>query len=94
MAEHEPITNATGDKEVQIPEWDNAAVANQGHGNAVTAGGPANTRLRSKLDAILPPHRRYLGLSRRVFFWALVAATLALLALIIGLAAGLTAHSK
>ncbi|KAI6380612.1 hypothetical protein MCOR25_001549 [Pyricularia grisea] len=46
----------------------------------------------SRLDRILPPHRKYLGMRRRVFLIVL-AALVALLILIIGLAAGLSSRS-
>ncbi|KAK3071239.1 hypothetical protein LTR53_008990 [Teratosphaeriaceae sp. CCFEE 6253] len=84
-------------KEIQIPEWENAAVNKESH--APGEGAQRNTRVRglgfgSKLDRVLPPQKRYLGLRRKVFLVALLAGLLALLALIIGLAAGLTAGSK
>ena len=93
MAEHEPTENATDNKEIQIPEWDNAAVAKQDHSHTVIAESSHKTSLSARLGAVLPPHRRYFGLSRKVFLYALLAAILALLALIIGLAVGLTTHS-
>lgn len=48
----------------------------------------------NRLDRILPPHKRYLGRSRRTLLIALLSAFLCLLALIIGLAVGLTRKSK
>ncbi|ELQ35685.1 riboflavin aldehyde-forming enzyme [Pyricularia oryzae Y34] len=47
----------------------------------------------NRLDRILPPHRKYLGMRRRVFLIALAAAAVALLILIVGLAAGLSSRS-
>ncbi|KAK0284888.1 hypothetical protein LTR35_000223 [Friedmanniomyces endolithicus] len=96
MASTEPA-HTIPRKEIQIPEWDDAAVNKETDakdGNAQSARAPARVGLSSKLDSILPPHRRYLGLSRKVFLIALLAAILALLALVIGLAAGLSARSK
>jgi expansin (peptidoglycan-binding protein) len=49
--------------------------------------------IRSCFDAILPPHRTYLSLSRKRFLLVLLAITLALLALILGLSIGLTRKS-
>ncbi|KAF1354012.1 RlpA-like double-psi beta-barrel-protein domain-containing protein-containing protein, partial [Delphinella strobiligena] len=46
--------------------------------------------LKDRFDSVVPPHRTYLGLSRRWFLVAVFCITLALLALIIGLAVGLT----
>lgn len=52
----------------------------------------SNTKrtLRSHLDTRFPAERRYLGLRRKWLFAALIGTVLALLALIIGLAVGLT----
>ena len=44
------------------------------------------------LDKTLPPHRRYLGLRRRFFLCALVAAFI-LVVMVVGLGVGLTRHS-
>jgi len=43
---------------------------------------------------VLPPHKLYLGLRRKWFLVALAAAVATLLALIIGLSAGLSQHKK
>lgn len=50
--------------------------------------------LADRFDRVLPPHRRYLGRSRRTFLFIVLALFLCLLALIIGLAVGLTKSSK
>ncbi|PSN63786.1 hypothetical protein BS50DRAFT_576403 [Corynespora cassiicola Philippines] len=54
--------------------------------------GASSTRwaIADRFDRILPPHRRYLGRSRRTFLIAIAILLLCLLALIIGLAVGLT----
>ena len=44
------------------------------------------------LDKTLPPHRRYLGLRRRLFLCAAIAVVI-LVALAVGLGVGLTRHS-
>lgn len=57
------------------------------------AGTGAGWALSDRLDRILPPHKRYLGRSRRTFLLALLVAFICLLALIIGLAVGLSKKS-
>ncbi|TLD33510.1 hypothetical protein PspLS_00715 [Pyricularia sp. CBS 133598] len=54
--------------------------------------GAHNSHHGNRLDRILPPHRKYLGMRRRVFLIVL-AAVIALLVLVIGLAAGLSSRS-
>jgi hypothetical protein len=56
-------------------------------------GTGAGWALSDRFDRILPPHRRYLGLSRRTVLIALLVAFVCLLALIIGLAVGLSKKS-
>lgn len=82
-----------------IPEWDSNAVQTYKAGATATtshtrsrAGG--KTALQEKFNAVLPRSRSYFGLKRRSFLIVLACAVLALLALIIGLAVGLTKHSK
>jgi hypothetical protein len=86
MATSHPIT----DKEVEVPEWEHAAAATN-NGTATRAPG---TTLTQKFDSAMPPHKKYLGMRRKVFLLVLLAAFLALLALIIGLAVGLTQRSR
>ncbi|KAK3672067.1 hypothetical protein LTR78_008037 [Recurvomyces mirabilis] len=77
------------EKGVEIPEWENAAV------NTGSGAKAARSKRSFRLDSIMPAHKRYLGMSRKVLLIVLLAALLALLALIIGLAAGLSnKHSK
>jgi hypothetical protein len=59
-------------------------------------GGVGVTRwaLADRFDRVLPPHRRYLGRSRRTLLIIILVAFLCLLALIIGLAVGLGGGSK
>ncbi|KAG9690657.1 hypothetical protein KCU95_g8707, partial [Aureobasidium melanogenum] len=80
-----------------IPEWDSNAV--QTHKAEVTTSHSGNRPaakavLQEKFNAALPKSRSYLGLQRRTFLIVLACTVLALLALIIGLAVGLTRHSK
>ncbi|KAM0708593.1 hypothetical protein Q7P35_005245 [Cladosporium inversicolor] len=74
------------DKEVEVPEWEHTAAGPVTHS--------AKPSLKEKFDTAMPPHKRYLGMKRNIFLLALLAAFLALLALIIGLAVGLTQKSK
>ncbi|KAF2774373.1 hypothetical protein EJ03DRAFT_303931 [Teratosphaeria nubilosa] len=91
----EPTTSkapATGavDKEIQIPEWEDAAIKDD-----KTSAPGAQAAITSKFDSVLPPYKRYLGLKRKTFLLVLLAVTVALIALIIGLSVGLThQHSK
>ncbi|GAB1738177.1 hypothetical protein NU219Hw_g2707t1 [Hortaea werneckii] len=80
---------AGSEKEIEIPEWENAAV---GHKTKDTAGDLTGTR--SLLDRVLPPQKRYLGLKRKTFLWIILATSLCLLALIVGLSVGLTTGSR
>lgn len=82
-----------------IPEWDSNAVKTYEAGATATkshAGRRSSGKavLREKFNAVLPRSRSYFGFKRRTFLIVLACAVLALLALIIGLAVGLTKHSK
>lgn len=78
------------DKEVEVPEWE--------HTNVSTSADPATQStkpsLKERFNTAMPPHKKYLGMKRNIFLLAILAAFLALLALIIGLAVGLTQKSK
>ena len=76
------------EKQYQVPEWEHTH-AREANGAAKPAAAPRAT-FASKFDAAMPAHRRYLGMSRKIFLWVLLAVILALLALIIGLAVGLS----
>lgn len=62
--------------------------------NARTAWRSARETCARRLDAVMPPDRRYLRMTRRVFLIVLGALLAALLILIIGLAAGLSAKKS
>jgi hypothetical protein len=97
MAQEATTTTQTAaiDKEIEIPEWDNAA-PKDGHGAMRVSGlgGGIGLGLGRRFDTVFPQHRRYLGLKRKTFLLVLLAVILALIGLIIGLAVGLTEHSK
>lgn len=79
-----------------MPEWDHiAAKEHGGQGKAnLKPRSSAKDTFQRKLDAAMPPHRKYIGLRRNIFLAVLLAVLLALLALIIGLAVGLSKKSK
>ena len=94
MADTQPTDHAQAVH--QVPEWEHIAAQKEA-GTAVAA--PAanttpGTSWRTQFDARMAPHRRYFGMSRKLFLLVLVGVTIALLALVIGLAAGLTGKSK
>lgn len=57
-------------------------------------GAGAGWALSDRFDRVLPPHKRYLGRSRRTFLIVLLVALVCLLALVIGLAVGLSKKSE
>lgn len=79
-------------KEAHVPEWEHIAAADGGIQDTQTPRRSLRAVATTKLNTVLPPHRTYMHLSRRNFLIALTAAFLALLALIVGLAAGLSSH--
>ena len=83
-----PVEESGREKDTQVPEWEHTAA--NGSGGANRPRGSRKAGFSSQLDKVIPPHKRYLGLSRKVFLLVLLAVFLALLALIIGLAVGLT----
>lgn len=95
MSDQKATTNEVANT-VQIPEWENAAIGKDANGSATHARPTrsAKAAFTGRLDSVLPPHKRYLGRSRKTFLWVLLAVTLALLALIIGLAIGLTKRAS
>lgn len=89
-AEVHEAAASTGDKEFQVPEWETAAVKVKSANTVLGSRGS----LRNRFDAALPPYRRYLGLRRKTFLWLLLGVVIALLTLVIGLATGLSQHSR
>ena len=86
-----------------VPLWEHE---NAAKGSDATVGqtsveqsgavkGPGTgTSLQTRIDRLLPPHKRYFGLRRKWFLAALLAAGVISLALIIGLSVGLTRGKK
>ena len=88
MASSSDMANSTQERRFQVPEWEhNAAIQDQDIAKTRTS---TRTGFSTKFNAVVPPHRRYLGMSRKIFLYVLLAVILALLALIIGLAVGLS----
>lgn len=87
---------------IQVPDWDDHAIkrkpvasnADPPAYNTVATQEKQLTGFQAKFDSVLSPHRKYLGLTRKTFLIVAACAVLALLALIIGLAVGLTRHSS
>jgi hypothetical protein len=77
-------------KEVEVPEWEHTHTSNN-DGAANPSTGPT---LWQRFDNAMPRHKKYLGMKRNIFLLVLLAGLLALLALIIGLAVGLSHKSK
>jgi hypothetical protein len=59
-----------------------------------TVNQTARSSFAERFNRRFPAHRRYLGMSRKIFLCVLVATIVVLLALIIGLSVGLTKRSK
>jgi hypothetical protein len=116
VAEKDPKTVAARQsiivQEIQVPEWEHIAAAEEQRGNEKSEGsingtathGASNKSFRNQMrdaqaafmvrfDRALPPHKKYLRLSRKVFLIVL-AGILALLIFIIALAAGLSGHKR
>ncbi|KAJ9635905.1 hypothetical protein H2199_008259 [Coniosporium tulheliwenetii] len=74
--------------QTRVPDWEHEAPAPTTRRPAFT------TVLKTKFNTLLPPHRTYLGLSRRIFLLILSLVFLSLLALIIGLAVGLSLRAS
>lgn len=82
----------------QLPEWE--VPGKKGKQQPMTqrfsrpkSGTSLSLALSRRFDRVFPPNRTYLRLRRRTFLFALLAVIIALLALIIGLAVGLTRNS-
>ena len=81
------------DGDFNLPEWETSSRHKGKHIPAATQES-FKDRALSHFDRVMPPHRTYFGASRRVACIVLAVALLLLLALIIGLAAGLSPHSS
>lgn len=77
-------------KEMQVPEWEHIAAqeASKDIGGAGAAKRP-QWSAKGAFDKAVPPHKKYVGLSRRMFLWVVLGVFLVLLVLIISLAVSL-----
>lgn len=66
----------------------------QSKNRRIHLGAGARWAMSDRFDRILPPHKKFLGRSRRTFLIILLVAVLCLLALVIGLAVGLSKKSE
>lgn len=82
-------TNATSG-----PDWDLPAGGTASKRRNRLGGSATGWAISDRFDRILPPHKRYLGRSRRTLLIAIAIVLLLLLGLIIGLATGLNKKSK
>ena len=76
-----------------LPEWETTP-RQKGEHQAPTTHQSFKDKALGHLDRVMPPHRRYLGASRKLACIVLAIAAFLLLILIIGLAAGLSHHSQ
>jgi phosphotransferase system glucose/maltose/N-acetylglucosamine-specific IIC component len=79
------------------PEWEAAEegeIKKSRFGIGAIGGSATGWAISRRFDRVLPPHKRYFGRSRRVLLIAIGVIFLLLLALIIGLAVGLSKKSK
>jgi len=74
--------------------WDIPEDGQKKRKHNLASASAARWALSDRLNRFLPPHKRYFGRSRRTFLLAILALFLCLLALIIGLAVGLSKRSK
>jgi hypothetical protein len=83
-------------KETQVPEWDHVTAAGLEDGKTQHTETRRSKRAvaSAKLDSVMPPHRKYVHLSRKAFLIALGVALVVLIALIAGLAGGLSGGSS
>jgi len=82
-------------KGFELPEWETTARHRGGKGASNgTGGGDIINGILAAFDRFVPPHRKYCGLRRQFACIVLVAVSLVLLALILGLAIGLSEQTR
>lgn len=90
----EEVAPAAFAQEVSVPEWDTAGEKSR---QSVAGHITASNRLaaiRTRFNTVLPADRRYVGMTRRVCILVSLAICLIVLALILGLAIGLSRRSR
>lgn len=81
-------------KEVTVPEWESAGVQSRQTGPGTTGKSTVLAGIKQRFDTMMPAHRKYVGMTRRLCLLVSLAIFLTLLALIIGLAVGLSRRSQ
>lgn len=81
-------------QEFQLPEWE--TTARHSGKTQVPTGHKLSIKQRAFLlfDNVMPAHRRYFGFTRKIACIAILVGLLILLALILGLAIGLSRRSR
>lgn len=76
----------------ELPEWETTARHRGGGGKTSKSPDKVDTRTRltQAFDGLMPAHRKYCGMSRRLACIVFFSILLCLLALILGLAIGLS----
>ncbi len=81
-------------QDFRLPEWETTA-RHRGEKHARTGPDPsARERAFIIFDRVVPSHRKYFGLSRKIACIAIIVVLVVLLALILGLAIGLSKKSR
>ena len=79
--------------ESNLPEWETTA-RHRGEKEAPGVHYGIKDRAMGAFDRYVPAHRKYCGLNRKIACIVLLVLVIAILALIIGLAVGLSKHSR
>ncbi|USP73462.1 hypothetical protein yc1106_00736 [Curvularia clavata] len=90
------IDDSASSVEQSIPDGQGLHGKQRAAGGGIIAGGALGSAFSRRLDNFLPPHKRYLNnrIGRRTLLIIVGAAFLSLLALIVGLAVGLSSKSS
>lgn len=86
-----PLVHA---KNLKVFGWELSAHRPPPPFSDATVYASAKPTMAQRFDRVLPPHRKYLGMRRKLFLIVLSVILVALLALIIGLSVGLSSGSS
>jgi len=81
-------------EEFNLPEWETSARHRKERHIPTAAGEGFKDRARGHFNRVMPAHRKYCGLSRKVACIIVLAVSVAIVVLIVGLAAGLSHRSR
>lgn len=93
----EPLPAITKENKAEAPlapDWEVPEEGTSRKQHFRVGGAATGWAIADRIDRILPPHRRYLGRSRRTLLIGILVVFLLLLGLIIGLAVGLSKKSS